>query len=273
MPAHSFRSIVALLGLTVALALSARGAPTPTRAPIPTPTMTGTPMPDPTPLPWSTPAPPTSSVQFPTPVPAVRYVCADRDGVILRTDLGCEYKGDLGLSDDTPVELIGTRNRCAAVRTADGTTGYVPAKYLCNAPSPVPTTAPTATQPPPSPATRPPAEPLPTRTPVPPSPPPPCLSWAEARGYAGQSQCVCGPVVQTNYATRTKGQPTFLDIGARYPSTSRFQVVIWGQYRDNFPQGPESMYLGASMRVCGTIALYQGIGQIEVRTPSSITRQ
>ena len=54
-----------------------------------------------------------------------------------------------------------------------------------------------------------------------------CWSWASVgKNMVGTSQCVCGPVVSSNYATGSKNKPTFLNIGRPYPQ-DRFTVVIW----------------------------------------------
>jgi hypothetical protein len=100
-----------------------------------------------------------------------------------------------------------------------------------------------------------------------------CVSWTDASRYAGQTKCVCGPVVSANYATPSKGKPTFLNIGADYPSSSRFVVLIWQEHRDGFPEAPEGMYRGKSICVKGGIQKYQGIAQVEATTASQIQTQ
>ena len=64
-------------------------------------------------------------------------------------------------------------------------------------------------------------------------PPPPtkelpsnAITWDEAKYHIGERTTVCGPVVNTKYASTSKGNPTFLNIGKPYPDPDRFTVVI-----------------------------------------------
>jgi len=96
------------------------------------------------------------------------------------------------------------------------------------------------------------------------------ISWNDASRFIGQTKTVCGNVVRTTFAESTNGQPTYLDVGRAYPDPSRFSVVIWGNQRGNFPSPPETMYRGKTICVNGVINTYQGVAQIEVRTPAQI---
>lgn len=97
-----------------------------------------------------------------------------------------------------------------------------------------------------------------------------CLRWNEAKNYDGQTQCVCGPVVDTFYASRSNGAPTFLNLGANRNSPNRFTVVIWGEYRPNFDRPPEQAYRGKIICVTGRIRLYRGVPEIQVKSPAEI---
>lgn len=99
------------------------------------------------------------------------------------------------------------------------------------------------------------------------------VSWNEAKHHIGERTTVYGPVVDTHWASGSKGKPTFLNMGKPYPDTERFTVVIWIQNRGNFPQAPEVYYLGKIIYVTGLITEYEGISQIEVRDPSQIEEQ
>jgi hypothetical protein len=50
---------------------------------------------------------------------------------------------------------------------------------------------------------------------------------------------VCGTVASTHYAPRSRGQPTFLNLGHAYPNED-FTAVIWGENRAQFgtPEEP-----------------------------------
>jgi hypothetical protein len=52
------------------------------------------------------------------------------------------------------------------------------------------------------------------------------LTAAEARGHVGENGTVCGKVVSTHYADRSRGQPTFLNLD---------KPVIWGSDRGKCP--------------------------------------
>lgn len=122
----------------------------------------------------------------------------------------------------------------------------------------------------------PPAPPTPAPMPTPaPAPPkaPTGVSWDEAKHHIGERTTVCGPVVDSMWASGSKGKPTFLNIGKPYPDPNRFTVVIWIQNRGKFPQPPEDYYLGKTICVTGLIDEYKGIPQIEVKDPSQIQEQ
>ncbi len=103
------------------------------------------------------------------------------------------------------------------------------------------------------------------------TPTPAVVDWTEAGKYVGEQQVVCGPVAGTHYAASSRGKPTFLNVGEDYPSPRRFVVLIWGEYRHNFPEPPESLYLNKDICVRGKITEYKGIFEIEIRSAEAIT--
>lgn len=103
-----------------------------------------------------------------------------------------------------------------------------------------------------------------------PQPPPAEIPWNEARNHIGEQGTVVGPVAGTKWASSSNGQPTFINIGADYPNSNRFTVVIWIQNRGNFSPPPEIMYAGKTIAVTGTIQDYQGTAEIEVASPIQI---
>ena len=103
-----------------------------------------------------------------------------------------------------------------------------------------------------------------------PPPQPQGIPWDQARYHIGEKTTVIGPVVSTKYATSSKGQPTFLNVGKPYPDNNRFTVVIWIQNRPAFPYPPESHYSGQTIAVTGLIKDYKGAAEIEVTAPSQI---
>ena len=96
------------------------------------------------------------------------------------------------------------------------------------------------------------------------------LLWNEAINHIGERATVYGPVISTHYASTSKGQPTFLNIGKPYPDPDRFTVVIWGENRSNFPQAPEILYANKTLYITGLIIEYKGVAEIEVVSPSQI---
>jgi hypothetical protein len=97
-----------------------------------------------------------------------------------------------------------------------------------------------------------------------------CLRWNEAKNYDGQTQCVCGPVVDATYAAKSNGAPTFLNLGEKSSGPNRFTVVIWGDQRANFETPPEQLYRGKTICVTGRITLYKGIAETQAKSPSEI---
>ncbi len=97
------------------------------------------------------------------------------------------------------------------------------------------------------------------------------ITWSEALNHVGEQATVRGPVKGANYASKTKGKPTFLDIGRAYPDPARFTVLIWGDDRAAFAVAPEKAYTGKTICVTGLITSYKGGAEIEVSSPAAIT--
>jgi DNA/RNA endonuclease YhcR with UshA esterase domain len=95
------------------------------------------------------------------------------------------------------------------------------------------------------------------------------LAAVEAARHVGRSATVCGEVVTATYASRSRGQPTFLNLDRPYPNQV-FTVVIWGEDRKAFGR-PEVELLGKVICVTGRIEQYQGRPQIVAREAKQIT--
>jgi len=127
------------------------------------------------------------------------------------------------------------------------------------------------------------APPTTTETPRAPTPtqqttpaPAGAISWDKAKDHIGERTTVYGTVVDTRWASGSKGKPTFLNIGKPYPDPNRFTVVIWIENRGKFPQAPEVYYKGKTIYVTGLIEEYpkgSGSAQIQVTDPSQIKEQ
>jgi hypothetical protein len=97
------------------------------------------------------------------------------------------------------------------------------------------------------------------------------LTTAEAKSHIGEKATVCGNVVSTHYATRSKGSPTFLNLDEPYPRQT-FTILIWGSDRPNFGD-PEAKYSNKKVCVTGTIKDYRGVPEIVAERPGQIDIQ
>jgi DNA/RNA endonuclease YhcR with UshA esterase domain len=97
------------------------------------------------------------------------------------------------------------------------------------------------------------------------------ISPAEAKDHVGERATVCGGVVSTRFATRSKGEPTFLNLDQPYPKQI-FTIVIWGSDRSKFGD-PTAKYTAKRVCVTGRIALYRGVPEIAVSDPNQIEIQ
>jgi len=82
------------------------------------------------------------------------------------------------------------------------------------------------------------------------------ITAAEAKNHIGKNATVCGRVASTNYAVRSKGQPTFINLDEPYPKQI-FTAVIWGSDRSKFGQ-PETELKDKRICVTGLIEQYRG---------------
>lgn len=133
-------------------------------------------------------------------------------------------------------------------------------------PTATPTVVPTAT-PDPTPTPEPTLAPEPTATPE------LCtgaIPWYEAINNIGAYTTVIGPVVDATWAEEAQGKPTFLNLGLPYPDPARFTVLMWIPARWNFDFAPEEVYLGSTICVVGTIALYEGGAEMIIEGPEAI---
>lgn len=96
------------------------------------------------------------------------------------------------------------------------------------------------------------------------------VDWSDALDHVGEKVTVEGPVAGTAYAQSSKGSPTFLNLGRDYPDPDRCTIIIWVPNRAKFPSAPEDAYRGKTIRIAGTVAVYKGCAQIEVKSPGQI---
>ena len=94
------------------------------------------------------------------------------------------------------------------------------------------------------------------------------LKPIDAVNHVGEQAEVCGKVASATFSTRSKGKPTFLNLGIAFPNHV-FTVVVWGNVRPKFSYAPESLE-GKTICVQGLITEYQGKPQIVVSGPSQL---
>ena len=93
----------------------------------------------------------------------------------------------------------------------------------------------------------------------------------EAKNHIGERTTVCGQVMSTHYAAKTKGSPTFLNLDEPYPRQI-FTILIWGNDRTKFGD-PETKYGNKRVCVTGLIKDYKGVPEVVAEQPSQIEIQ
>ena len=94
------------------------------------------------------------------------------------------------------------------------------------------------------------------------------ISPQEAARHIGQTATVCGVVASARYASRSRSQPTFLNLGEPYPHQV-FTVVIWGDDRSKFGE-PEVTYAGKQVCATGEVRLYRGKPEMILSDPGQL---
>jgi micrococcal nuclease len=94
------------------------------------------------------------------------------------------------------------------------------------------------------------------------------LTPAEATAHVGESATVCGTAASIHQATRSKGEPTFINLDKPYPNQI-FTILIWGSDRYKFGN-PEQKYADQRVCVTGTITSFHGVPEVVVHDPSAV---
>jgi hypothetical protein len=95
------------------------------------------------------------------------------------------------------------------------------------------------------------------------------ISAQDAPNHVGETGTICGTVASANFAERTPGKPTFLDMEKPYPDET-FTVLIWGNDRTRFGT-PERTFLQKQVCATGQIQLYRGRPQVIIHDPGQLT--
>jgi hypothetical protein len=98
--------------------------------------------------------------------------------------------------------------------------------------------------------------------------------WEAPEDFRGETTAVTGTVAGAAYLPGVDGRPTFLNLGNPHPRTPRFEILIWGEHRNRFlsaaPLPPEDRYRKQRICAAGTVAIHEGIPQIEIRKPRQL---
>lgn len=83
--------------------------------------------------------------------------------------------------------------------------------------------------------------------------------WYNTKNRIGEGVITCvGPVVAISYRQDVNGQPTYIEIGEKYPGTQGVTLIIWGEDRANFSDKLEKIKVGSWIDVSGEPYLYNG---------------
>ena len=97
------------------------------------------------------------------------------------------------------------------------------------------------------------------------------ITTAEAKGHVGETRTVCGKVASTHFASKSKGEPTFLNLDEPYPK-ELFTILIWGSDRAKFGT-LETKYKDARVCVTGKITIHRDKAEIIATEPKQIVEQ
>jgi DNA/RNA endonuclease YhcR with UshA esterase domain len=93
----------------------------------------------------------------------------------------------------------------------------------------------------------------------------------EVSKHIGDSVTVCGKVSDVRFFENSNRQPTFLNIGDKYPN-QQLTLVVWGETRKLFTDKPEDMK-GKDICITGRIILYKEKPEIVIEKPAQIVIQ
>lgn len=93
----------------------------------------------------------------------------------------------------------------------------------------------------------------------------------EVSKHIGDSVTVCGKVSDMRYFENSNKQPTFLNIGDKYPN-QQLTVVIWGETRKLFTANVEELK-DKEICITGRIILFKEKSEIVIERPDQIIVQ
>lgn len=95
------------------------------------------------------------------------------------------------------------------------------------------------------------------------------LSTSDAAKHIGESETVCGTVVDVHTASSSKGSPTFINLDKSYPNQV-FTILVWGSDLSKFNPAP-AVWNGKATCVTGKIELYRGKPEIVAHDSGQIS--
>ncbi len=94
------------------------------------------------------------------------------------------------------------------------------------------------------------------------------LTAAQAKAHEGENATVCGTVASEHTATRSRGEPTFINLDSAYPNQV-FTILVWGDDRAAVGTLPPS---GSHVCATGLIKDYRGVPEIVVRSSRQFSK-
>lgn len=94
------------------------------------------------------------------------------------------------------------------------------------------------------------------------------ITPSEASKHVGENATVCGVVAGVHTATRSRGNPTFVNLDKPYPNQV-FTILIWGSDYAKFSPAP-STWEGKRVCATGLISSYRGVPEIIARSAGQV---
>ena len=94
------------------------------------------------------------------------------------------------------------------------------------------------------------------------------LTASQAKAHVGENATVCGTVAGEHTATRSRGEPTFINLDAPYPNQI-FTILIWVEDRANVGTLPR---VGSHTCATGLIKDFRGVPEIVVRSSGQLSK-
>ncbi len=83
------------------------------------------------------------------------------------------------------------------------------------------------------------------------------IKLEDAAKHEGDSVKICTKIFGAKYFEGSKGAPTLLNAGAKYPDAP-LTLVVFGESRAAFKNKPEEFYPDKNVCVSGKIVMYKG---------------